>query len=474
MPQLRRILVQNCYYLYRYSTKLPNTQVRANRVKEEQPIGLSSIAIVGGLILAYALVSNRLEGTLLTAPLLFVSFGFLAGPDGLELLSIEVEHSAIHVIAELTLILILFTDAARIDLKRVRQDHNLPSRMLLIGLPLVIAAGTFTAVALFPAFSIWEAALLAALLAPTDAALGQAVLSAKIVPLRIRQAINIESGLNDGIALPAVLLFAAMAGVAQASNDAGGWLQFGLMQVTLGPLVGAVIGYAGARLIDRAVERAWATTAFQGIGILSLSILAYVLAEMIGGNGFISAFVAGIVFGNFIQHPCTYLFEFMESEGQLLMLITFLVFGAALLPEGLAHIDARIVAYALLSLTVIRMLPIALALLGSGIRLPTYLFLGWFGPRGLASILFVLLILEEVEIPHHAEILSITVITVALSVLLHGISAAPLANLYGRLAGRMGECEEGKPVSDMPLRKGTVNGEAQGLAGLSRQGRRSR
>jgi len=417
---------------------------------------LATIAIMGGLFLAYALVSGRLEGTVLTAPLLFAAFGFLAGSGGFGFADIDVEHSAIHVIAELTLILILFTDAARIDLNRVRRDHNLPTRMLLIGLPLAIAAGTLVAALLFPAFSIWEAALLAALLAPTDAALGQSVVAARAVPLRIRQSINIESGLNDGIALPAVLLFAALAGAAQGANETGDWLRFGLSQVTLGPLAGVIIGYAGARAIDMAAERAWATTAFQGIGILSLSVLAYVVAELIGGNGFISAFAGGLVFGNCIRHPCTYLFEFMESEGQLLMLITFLVFGAALLPEGVAHLDVTFVVYAVLSLTVIRMIPIALSLLGSGIRLPTYLFLGWFGPRGLASILFVLLILEDAEIPHRAELLSITVITVALSVILHGITAAPLAAVYGRLAQRLGECEESRPVSDMPLREGPM------------------
>jgi len=417
---------------------------------------LATIAIMGGLFLAYALVSGRLGGTVLTAPLLFVAFGFMAGSGGFAFARIDVEHSAIHVIAELTLILVLFTDAARIDVDRVRQDHNLPIRMLLIGLPLAIAAGMFVAAMLFPGFSLWEAALLAALLAPTDAALGQTVVSAKAVPIRIRQAINIESGLNDGIALPAVLLFAALAGAAHGSHESGNWVQFGLMQVTLGPLAGAIIGYAGARLIDTSAERAWATTAFQGIGILSLSVLAYVLAEMIGGNGFISAFVAGLVFGNCIRNPCTYLFEFMESEGQLLMLVTFLVFGAALLPEGLAYANVTFVVYAVLSLTAIRMIPIAISLLGSGLRAPTYLFLGWFGPRGLASILFVLLILEEAEIPHRAEILSITVITVALSVILHGISAAPLANAYGRLSKRMGECEESKTVSDMPLREGPM------------------
>ncbi len=418
---------------------------------------LTTIAIIGSLFLGYALVSGRLEGTVLTAPLLFAGFGFMAGSGGLAFAKIDVEHSAIHVIAELTLILVLFADAARIDLDRVRQDHNLPMRMLLIGLPLTMAAGTFMAAAFFPAFSIWEAALLAALLAPTDAALGQTVVSAKTVPVRIRQAINIESGLNDGIALPAVLMFAALAGAASGGHQAGNWLQFGLMQVTLGPIAGAILGYVGARLLDTAADRGWATTAFQGIGILALSILAYVAAEMIGGNGFISAFVAGLVFGNCLRHPCTYLFEFMESEGQLLMLITFLVFGAALLPEGLVNINATYFVYALLSLTAIRMIPIALSLSGSGIGLPTHLFLGWFGPRGLASILFVLLILEEADIPHRDEILSVTVITVALSVILHGVSAAPLAKIYGRLADRMGDCEERKAVSEMPLREGLTN-----------------
>ena len=416
----------------------------------------TSVAVIAGLFLGFSLVSGRLEGTVLTAPLIFVAFGFMASAGGLGFAHLNVGHSAIHVIAELTLILVLFSDAARIDLKRVRRDHNLPARMLLIGLPLVILAGTAVAKVMFPAFSIWEAALLAALLAPTDAALGQSVVSAKAVPIRVRQAINIESGLNDGIALPAVLLFAALAGAAHGSNEAGDWLRFGLLQVTLGPLVGAGIGFAGARLLDTAAERGWATTAFQGIGILSLAVLAYLLAEMVGGNGFISAFVAGLVFGNCIRHTCTYLFEFMESEGQLLMLITFLVFGAALLPEGLANIDGTFVAYGLLSLTIIRMIPIALSLLGSGIRLPTYLFLGWFGPRGLASILFVLLIVEETALPHREELLSITVITVGFSVILHGISAAPLAGRYGRVAERMGECEENKMVCELPLREGPL------------------
>lgn len=420
---------------------------------------LTTIALVAGVFLAFSLVSGRLDGTVLTAPLIFVAIGFLIGPGGFGLANLEVGHSATHVIAELTLILVLFTDAARIDLGSVRRDHNLPTRMLLMGLPLTIAAGTFIAVLLFPAFSIYEAALLAALLAPTDAALGQAVITAKVVPVRIRQAINIESGLNDGIALPVVLLLAALAGTAAEATAASDWVRFGLMQVTLGPIAGIAVGFVGARLLDLAAGRGWVNNAFQGIGILALAIFTYAAAELIGGNGFIAAFVGGIVLGNTLRHPCTFLFEFMETEGQLLMLVTFLIFGAALLPEGLAHANPMIVIYAVLSLTVIRMVPIALSLIGSGVRLPTQLFLGWFGPRGLASILFVLLILEESVVPHRDELLATTVIAVALSTLLHGITAAPFANTYGRLTARMGECVENQPATELPLREGQPNND---------------
>jgi NhaP-type Na+/H+ or K+/H+ antiporter len=418
---------------------------------------LISIAVVTAGLLAFALVSGRLVGTIVTAPMVFIVFGFAIGPGGFGIASIDPGHSAIHFIAEFTLILVLFTDAARIDLSRVKRDHNLPVRMLVIGLPLAIVFGAVIATWLFPEFSLWEAALLGALLAPTDAALGQSVVSAKVVPIRIRQAINIESGLNDGIALPAVLLLAALAGTTAGTSGAGEWVRFGLLQITLGPVVGIVVAYLGARLLDLAAEREWTSNAFQGIGILALAVFTYVAAELIGGNGFIAAFVGGMVFGNNLRHPCTFLFEFMETEGQLLMLITFLVFGAALLPEALAHVNFSVVAYAVLSLTVVRMVPIAMSLLGSGVRLPTQLFLGWFGPRGLASILFVLLILEESAVPHRDELLVITVITVALSALLHGITAAPLANAYGRLAASMGECEENQPAAELPLREGHTN-----------------
>ncbi len=417
-------------------------------------MNLSALAVVAGGLLLYALVSGRLNGTVVTAPLVFIVFGYVAGPGGLGVAHVDVEHSVIHAIAEFTLILVLFADAARMDLMRLREDHNLPVRMLVLGLPLCIGAGAFAATLLFPKFSLWEAALLAALLAPTDAALGQAVVTARAVPVRIRQAINVESGLNDGIALPAVLLFATLASMHMSGPDAGEWLRFGLAQLVLGPVVGVVLGYGGGRLLDAAAANGWTDTSFQGIGILTLAILTFVVAELVGGNGFISAFVGGLAFGGAIRSSCSFLFEFMEAEGQLLMLVAFLVFGVTLLPEGVAHLGPAVIVYALLSLTVLRMIPIGLSLIGAGLKLPTQLFLGWFGPRGLASILFVLLILEESDVPHRETILSVTVVTVGLSALLHGVTAAPLANAYGRMAARMGACQETKPVEPMPLREG--------------------
>ena len=411
-----------------------------------------SLTVIVFALFTYSLISGRLEGSIFTAPMVFVLLGFLVGPGALNIAPIDADHSLIHLIAEGTLILVLFTDAARIDLQQVRDDHNLPIRMLVAGLPLAVLFGVLFAVFLFPEFSIWEAALLAALLAPTDAALGQAVVTAKVVPVRIRQAINIESGLNDGMILPVVLIFAAMAGTHYEMTSAGEWIWFTLYQVTLGPLAGIVLGYIGARLIDRTAELGWMGESFQGISIISLAILIYTVSEIIGGNGFIAVFVGGMVFGNAIRNACAFLFEFMETEGQLLMLITFVIFGAALLPEGLHYVDMNIVIYAVLSLTVIRMIPIGLSLTGSGVQLPTKLFLGWFGPRGLASILFVLLILDETEVAHHNEIFATVMLTVLLSAVLHGISAAPLAAAYGRKTETMGDCVENCSVNEQPGR----------------------
>ncbi len=412
-------------------------------------LGFAYVAV--GVIL-FALVSRRLENTVVTPPMVFTVFGLVIGEAVFGVAKLDFGHGFIHGLAELTLILVLFSDAARIDLRLLRKDHNLPVRMLLLGMPLTLALGLAVALMLPLGLSFWEAALLAAILAPTDAALGQSVVSSPRVPVRIRQALNVESGLNDGIALPVVLLFAFLATGGSAEGGGQNWALFGAKQIVLGPLAGVVVGGAGAWLLDRAAKTEWITESYEGAAILGIALLAYSGAELIGGNGFIAAFVSGLVFGTFVRGRCGFVFEFAEAEGQILVLLTFLIFGAAILPHAFGEIDWVILLYAVLSLTVVRMLPTGLSLIGSGVRGPTVGFLGWFGPRGLASMLFALFVLERVPTEAGEKILVITVATVSLSILAHGLSAAPAARMYGDLAARMGKCEETKAVSEMPTR----------------------
>jgi NhaP-type Na+/H+ or K+/H+ antiporter len=411
----------------------------------------TAILSVSLALVAYGLVSRRLEGSFLTGPLLFSVFGLLAGPAFLGLIDMNISNEALHLIAEITLVLVLFADAASIDLAQLRRDHNLPVRMLLIGMPLTIALGTVAAFLIFDGLDIWEAALLAAILAPTDAALGQAVVSNKLVPVRIRQALNVESGLNDGIALPFILIFAAIAVAMTTDIDAGAWSLVVAQQLVLGPLAGVVVGYAGAKLVLACYQRDWMSELAEGMIALGLAFGAFALAETMHGNGFIAAFVGGLTFGNTLHKKCRYLYEFAESEGQILILLTFTVFGAVLLPQLFGTVTVACIIFALLALTVLRMLPVAVSLAGTGINPATTGFLGWFGPRGLASILFVLVIVEESDLPIETLILTVVTLTVALSVLLHGITAGPAARWYGGMTAQMGDCPENRPVDMEPF-----------------------
>ena len=411
-------------------------------------IGILAITIA---LIAFGLISRKIEGSILTGPILFSAFGLIAGPAAFGLIPLQISNEGLHLLAEVTLILVLFSDAANIDLAQLRRDHNLPIRMLLIGMPLTIALGAMVALLFFDGLGPWEAALLAAILAPTDAALGQAVVSNRLVPVRIRQALNVESGLNDGVALPFILLFAAFASAMHAETNAAEWLVFGAKQVVFGPLAGIAIGYVGAKLVSSCYRRQWMSESAEGMIALGLAFGAFALAEVVHGNGFIAAFVGGLTFGNTLKQKCQFLYEFAESEGQILILLTFTAFGAAMIPQAMGDVTIIHIAFGFLVLTVLRMLPIQLSLIGTGIKPVTSTFLGWFGPRGLASILFVLLILEEAELANESTLFAAVIVTVTLSVVLHGMTAGPAARWYGSMSQQMGECEENRPVSDEPL-----------------------
>ncbi|MDX1605098.1 MAG: cation:proton antiporter [Candidatus Competibacterales bacterium] len=412
----------------------------------------ATLLIVALIFVGYSLVSARLASAPVTAPLVFMLAGLALGPPGAGLLQLEFEHGVLHTLAELALVVALFTDAARIDPGCLRQDHDLALRMLLVGIPGVILAGTLVGWLLLPGWSPWLLVLLAAILAPTDASLGQAAVTEHGIPLRVRQTLNVESGLNDGLLLPAVLLLACLASAAHDPGTPVRWLILAAEQIGYGIVAGAVLGSLGGWLVAAAAERRWMTETFLGMTTFGLALSAFAGAESVGGNGFVAAFVAGAAFARRAREQCRHVYAFAEAEGQLLVLLTFLVLGVQLLPAALTHLQGAHLAYGLLSLTLVRLVPAGLALAGCGLRPVTIGFIGWFGPRGLASLLFGLFVIEDLATPGRQELFTLIVLTVALSVVLHGVTAAPLARWYARRAARLSGDAEHQSVRRLPLR----------------------
>ena len=387
-------------------------------------------------IVLYGTFSALFAKSVISAPATFMLAGLAVGSAGLGLVEINIENAALEGFGEITLGFILFADAAATNSRRLLADNRIPIRLLLIALPLTILVGALVAAGIFPNLSWQETALVAAILAPTDAALGYAVVTSDHVPQRIRQAILVESGLNDGLALPAVLLFAALA-FSAGSGETGGagyWLGFTAKQVLVGAAVGVVVGGVLGKLIHYSDGRAWISHAYRNLVCIGVAIIVLLGAHLVGGNGFIAAFVGGLVFGSFCKRRAGSLTNFVEEEGQLFSLMIFFFFGAVLLPTATEHFTFFCVFYALLSLTVIRMVPTALSLIGTGMKWPSVAFIGWFGPRGLASILFLFIAVDYEEMSRLSEIEAIVYVTVFLSVLLHGATAFPLSRAYGKTA----------------------------------------
>lgn len=389
--------------------------------------------IVLAAIAAYCLLSKRIETSLVSLPMIFTGLGLLLGPSGIDVTPMSIDNGSVHLIAELTLILVLFSDASRVRFESLSAHSSIPVRMLLIGMPLTIAFGTLVAQWVSPDAPWTVALLVAAILTPTDAALGQSVVTNPNVPRPVSQGVNVESGLNDGLALPVVLIAAVLASKGEGTaSGVHSLATFAVLQITLGPLAGIVVAYLAARVLDLSVNGKMTTKIAQGLYFLIIAFASYLSAEAIGGNGFLASFVAGLVFGNMLRAPANFIYEFMEGEGQLLTIMTFLIFGAVLAPIGLEHATFKTLALAIAFLTFVRILPIWLSLTGSSLSVYEKFFLGWFGPRGLASILFSLMVFENYEIPGGDEIAACVVLTVLLSIVIHGVTAAPFSNAFRR------------------------------------------
>jgi NhaP-type Na+/H+ or K+/H+ antiporter len=390
-----------------------------------------ALAVVAVALIAFGTISRRVEGTPVTSATIFVGVGLLAGAQALDLIDTSPTGESVKLLAEATLTLVLFADASRIDMRTLRRESVVPARLLGIGLPLTIAAGALIAAAVFGALSVPEALVLAVLLAPTDAALGQAVVTEPRLPSRIRQGLNVESGLNDGICVPLLFVVLAVAEADAGEVGAGHAVRVVFEEIGFGILGGMLAGGVIAAAIRLGAGRGLIERSWLQILPVAGAALAYGIAAPLGGSGFIAAFIAGMTFG-VLRRPSDggEVTLLMDELGELLNGVTLLVFGAVLLWPALDGLTWSIALYAVASLTVVRMVPVAVAMLGTRARRPTVAFLGWFGPRGLASIVFAVIVVQEAELPHTNTILLTTYATIGLSVLVHGVTAAPLARRY--------------------------------------------
>ncbi|MGA8744414.1 MAG: cation:proton antiporter [Solirubrobacterales bacterium] len=402
------------------------------------------LATLGLTLLLLAGVSQRLSTSPITPAMVVVAVGVLVGPLVLNDLTLGPTSSTVRKLAEATLAVVLFSDASRINLRALRREASLPGRLLGVGLPLTIVLGAAVALILFRSFSLSEALILGVILAPTDAGLGSAVVTDTRLPQRVRQSLNVESGLNDGICVPLLLIVLATSsgGPPHAAQVIGKEIGYGLIGGFMAAALAAwIVVAAGAR---RLIEDSW-----RQIIPVAAAVLAYGIAEAFGGSGFIAAFTAGALFGLFAHHDVDRMMRFTEESGAMLDTITFLVFGAVLLGPMLEHVSWQIVLYALLSLTVVRMVPVAISLWGTHAQRATVAFIGWFGPRGLASIVFAVIV-EDTYRAQGDTLLTATYLTVGLSVFLHGLSASPLVGRYSRwcqaVAGKRRPPMEGAPA----------------------------
>jgi NhaP-type Na+/H+ or K+/H+ antiporter len=387
------------------------------------------LTIFAAFAFVYSIVASRLERTPVNGALVYVAAGMLLGPQALGLVDLSVDGETISLLAEFALAICLFTDSSNANLSVLRRIEAAPIRLLLVGLPLTIALGLGVGMLIFDGLGFFEIALIATMLAPTDAALGKAVVTNPVVPEKVRESLNVESGLNDGICVPVILFFIALAA---GSSEASGWLvlKLPLEVIGIGAVIGLLLAVAGGLALRACASRGWVAGTWLQLPIVALALLCFGLAQWLGGSGFIACFVAGLTFGGLTKSHKAEFLESAEGTGDALALLTWFTFGTVTLGLLFDHFSWQAVIYAVLSLTVVRMLPVYISLLGKHLQLDTLLFIGWFGPRGLASIVFVVMVAAE-HLAGNDTILTTVAWTIVLSVFAHGVTANMLAKRYG-------------------------------------------
>lgn len=408
--------------------KVARSYMLAARMKGDA-IVYQHLAVLAVFILIYSATAGRLEKLPISGAIIALGFGLVCGPLGLGVFTLNVHDALLRAMAELTLALVLFTDAAQADLKVLKISLAIPGRLLLVGLPLTILFGFGLGVLIFPAVSVFEVALLATMLAPTDAALGKAVVTNMRVPAELRESLNVESGFNDGICVPVLLVFLALA--THAVTHESGWhlaLMLVLREIGIGAAVGLILTTSIVWALRKCARRNWITATWRQLPVVALAFLCFAVAQIIGGSGFIASFSGGILFGGLLKPYKEDLLRAAEGAGDTLALVTWMMFGSVVVGQVVGKFSWSILLYSFLSLTVIRMLPVYLTLAGMGMNPGRKLFVGWFGPRGLATVVFAFMVLDR-NLPNGEELALTAACTIIFSILAHGFSANPLAAL---------------------------------------------
>ena len=384
------------------------------------------------IILGYGLFSRILAKYNISGPMIFTIVGVLISPLVFGDKQMHANAESVQILAEITLIVVLFSDAAALNLQQLKAHWRLPVRLLFVALPVTIILATLTAMWFYPSEPVLYALLLALILAPTDAALGKIVVSDERIPSTVRNTINVESGLNDGIVFPVLLTVLTM--IASNSTTAeSGWMAYIAQQIAFGAVAGAFAGWVGAAVMKKALDKEWILHQYSNLAPIALAILSFYFAEHFGGNGYIAAFFSGLFLGNSSEILREHVENFAESEGELFIMVSFLIFGMVFIPTSLPYWDLKAFAFALLSLTLLRMVPVVLSFGFFKIDFATRLFYGWFGPRGIASILYILVAIHQIgSFKGHEPIIAVASLTILLSIFLHGLSAQPLALLYAK------------------------------------------
>lgn len=392
-----------------------------------------AILVIVLVVLGYGYFSKLFSRFNLSGPMIFTAIGVFLSPLGVGTGETRFNAEIVQIIAEITLIIVLFSDASGLEFKNLRFEWSIPVRLLFIGLPITIILSAFMARAMFPHEIITYILLMALILAPTDAALGKAVVTDEKVSEKIRSSINIESGLNDGIVFPILITVVLMIVNGQTQTQDNTWMGYIAQQIVFGAIIGSLVGYLNAKLSSTVIHKDWMEPSYKNLIPIALAILSYYVAEFLGGNGYIAAFFSGLWVGNYSQELRHHIHNFAESEGDLLILISFLIFGMVFIPATIEYWNMSVLIYAVLSLTLLRMVPVAISLIGTKMDILTILFIGWFGPRGIASILYVLIVVHQIgSIKGHETMYAVITLTILLSIFLHGLSAQPLARLYGK------------------------------------------